>query len=326
MRHVGIVSVLVSAALLAGCGGGGSSVPAGSGTANGTGTSAVAGNPIATANLTIQYPTAFHQAQISTSGTARSTPKFVDPSAGNYLDVWVDGSHVVAPSIPNVVPGGNGTQTFSLPIYAATSHQIVAIESSGILNAVNSDILSVGESDISPSAFQPGDSFAVGLTMQMNVESVGFMTDNIGSNALTGNLYTITCIAPPTGPKGPIFPFAADHVGGFVTNGGLGSVTPIVTNWTSGVSNPSDSLAPTGNTQNPGYIVTFNNTSFTGVDITLNTLNPAYTVQQDVLTKGAGTVYPGLAFLNNNNQIPTFNTGGTISTTFLFTIHVHKSC
>ena len=107
-------------------------------------------------------------------------PAYVNPNIGNYLDVWVDGSHVIAPAagFPNVVASPDGTQTFTLPIYSTSSHNVVAIESDCALNTC--DLLALGEADIANGSFSPGDTFAVGLTMQMNVVYVGHTNPNQG--------------------------------------------------------------------------------------------------------------------------------------------------
>jgi len=313
MRQSSILSVLVAVALLAGCGGGGSSVP--TSPAAVTSTAAPSGNPIATANLTVKFPATFQQAAMSAS-SARLTPSYVNPGA-YFLDVFVDGQHVIAPATHNVVNSAQGTQTFTLPIYSTAGHQVVAIESNALLNT--GFIIALGEFDIPANSFSPGDTFAVGLTMQMSVQNVGFMTNTSGAGASITPNFSAGCPSPMPFTVGPLYPFAADVTGGFVTNAGLGSVTPTVTNWLSNSASPTSTLTTTANGQNQGYSVTFN--SDAGVQVDLSVLNPAYVIQQDVFNNQND--YPGIQSLYNGGHLSSLS---GITSTNNYVKNIQASC
>jgi hypothetical protein len=304
MRHV--LPALISAALLAGCGGGGSAVntagPMPAQAANGTSSNRT---PIATATLTLKFSPNFHTAKTAInrktgSGAARK-PAYVN-SNSNYLDIWVISGgtpvHVVNTfsSPPNVTGSADGSQTLSIPLFSAAASQIVAFEADQP-DGTPGNLLAVGEADIA--AIAPGSAPQIALTMSMNARNLGVMSDPDDANgdatvSSTYNTFNGTCVSPISSPR---YFFAADAENGFIDLAGAGGTSlPTVTTWTSQASNPIDTL-----TQGPGvngaYSANINNVNdlSLGIVINLSAVNPAYALANDALF-GLG-VYPGIDFM-----------------------------
>lgn len=311
MRRLASVAAAV---FLAGCGGGGSGsvAPAASPTTNNpttakapapkTGPTATPANAnrtaVATGNLTITFPAGFHHA--TSSSTARK-PAYVNPGPF-YLDVWVvngtNATHVVDSSGgSNVNSGNGGLQTLSVPLFSSGVNQIVAYETTNAFGSYN-ELLAIGEADIN--SVTAGSSPQITLTMQMNAQRIGVMSDpdDANNDAVTGSTYYsygAYCVTPFT--ISPLYFFAADLSGGFVDVGGVGGTTqPTVVNVVSDNPNYANTLG-----QSPGvggaYNVTVNDPSLSGVSVTLGATNPAYPIGYNVVSTGYpdGGSYPGLA-------------------------------
>ena len=168
------------------CGGGGSSAPSPSGAlptpgAKGTPAPAAANRTsVGTAQLVIKLPavvTAKNKTVHARNAAGQRSPAYVNPTPGNVLDIYVDGSLI--PNIDNAVGGNDsmyiqnttdGTQSVSLPLFSTSNNDIVVVEWDG--TAHNAE-LAVGETD--SGHFAPGSPLNVGLTMLMNARSVGVL-------------------------------------------------------------------------------------------------------------------------------------------------------
>lgn len=296
MLSRGLPTAVLFAVLLAGCGGGGSAASPVSPVT--TASAAPKGSPIATASLTLKLPAGFHTARIpaktGTSSTARR-PAYVNATTGKYLDVWVvnggAATHVIDSSGgSNVSVVGGGSQTLSIPLYSTSQNQIVAYERDQPYNNPG-NLLAIGETDFG--GITAGSAPQVALTMQMNAQYIGVMSDpdDLHTDATVGPKFASYNSVCSTGNSGSLYFFAADPTGGFVDAAGAGGVSlPTVTGW-------SADAGGTGNTFGQGAgvaaasSVTFNNVAG-GVTVRLTASNPAYTLVSGTLaTNGA---YPGL--------------------------------
>jgi len=307
LRHS--AAVITAALLLAGCGGGGgspSAVPAPAASSSGANGASTTQKPVAIASLTVKYSAHFHTAKIKTKGTSKNRrPAYVN-SGSNYLDVWVVNTssssavHVVnSNGGPNVNPSADGSQTFSIPLYSTNPNQIVAYESDEP-NGSYGDILSLGETDLG--SFTAGSAPTIGLTMLMNAQQIGVMSDpdNGNNDAQTYSpyySYNLICSTPAT--ISPLYFFTTDSEGGFVDLAGAGGVSlPTVKGWTSDISSPANALTQ-GSGVSGAYIVTINNGNLSdGVTVNLSATNPAYSPALDAAYSNGA--YPGLDYLYSN--------------------------
>ncbi len=175
-RALTIVAII---ALASGCSGGGTnSAPAPS--------TAAAPQVAGSTTLTIVYPSNFVRAAASAKSKA---PQYVNPTSTNYLDVYVNQQRV--PGTPphdtaQVTPGGNGTQTLTIPLY------------SGIGLAATNDILVV-ERDSGTTT--PGNLLAVGQTSYNNTTAGNLQTPQV---TMSMNVYTLAYSS--NGTSATVFP------------------------------------------------------------------------------------------------------------------------
>jgi hypothetical protein len=350
------VSALTIALLLSGCGGGGGSAPAPHAVA--TSTSAAAGaTPIATGKLTVKYPASFHTARLLSKAkfTSRSAgiraagklrPAYVNGSSGFFLDVWVDGVHVVAPSSGNILNTSDGTQTFSIPLFSTQAHQLVAIETDTGLSEGN--ILAIGELDIPANSFNAGDAPVFGLTMLMNAVGIGITTDPSNGSDATACISGTDCSGEtenyfqytssdfsicPSGTTPSLYVFTTDPLGGFVAQGGAGIGVPNLTSWNSLPVNGGSTLASSAGLVY-GYTITYNNAGGALI-MNLSATNPAIAIYNDIENSYGPHLYPGIAALvaanstvSNliNNSIGAFYTDAYNNGLFTMSIEVDASC
>ena len=240
-----LTALAAATALLAGCGGGGST---------GNVAPAAVTQPVAAASptpgaaavghgtLRVVFPTNYQRAKIASGKGAAATrrgPAYVSPN-GTILDVFVDGVlqynlDGVTPSDSATISGSNpdGTQTLTLPLYSTGTNDVVAMEWDTPYN----NILALGEAQTA--TFAPGSNVVIGLTMQMNVAYLGIATNTNGNNATTIPAPNPTPMVFYSGCNDPVvnspttntfFLFTADWLGGYVAsaNGYGGTVTPTI--------------------------------------------------------------------------------------------------
>lgn len=327
-----IAAVAACTLMVTGCGGG--STPSTTRAPSSVTTTAPhSGTPLATETLTIKYPATFHEAQIKSSSAmqsrkaavSRRTPAYINASPAPYqgqLEIFVDGTRIVD-ATPSPY-GDNGSQSFSLPIYATGSseHEIVAIETENGLDT-NSTILAIGETDVSTSSLAPGTSQALSLTMLQNTQYVGLMTDANDDNldALAffgtpansyGNFFSGSNYDCSTGGSTALYPFSADPAGGFAaplndgTNSGnsqfgTGGVTPpTLTSWAAVSTTSGDTISQISG----GYTITFNAANPTtdgGILMNFTVTSPALAIYNDV--ENSQGSYPGIEQLYANGTI-----------------------
>lgn len=262
-----VIALATVSALAAGCGGGGSSAvtlpqstpsaaPVPQGKAVGAGT------------LTIVFPPTFQRA--SKAGTARASaarraPAYVNPTNGNLIDVYVDGTlqynlDGVTPSDSATVSSGvDGTQTLSIPLYSTATNDIAIVEWDG----TKSNVLAVGEN--SSTAFSPGTAPVISVSLFMNVQGIALSTSSVGFSAspLTTNSSTSAFVG--CGPSSPatnnvFYLFATDASGGLIvpdtatTTGYGGSVLAGLSSQTPTVAGPIPTVI---RPYNGGYAISY---------------------------------------------------------------------
>lgn len=330
-------AAIAALAILAGCGGGGGgSVPKPASSPTAVAGSSNGRTPVATATLKVKFSAAFQTAKRAGSaatkapakaaaGTTRK-PAYVNSNA-NYLDVWVVGGgtavHVVDSSVggSNIAATADGSQTFSIPLYSYNNNQIVAFEADAPDGSFG-HLLAVGEADLA--TFAPGTAPQIGLTMLMNAQYIGIMSDpnNGNGDAQVGSPFLLpnSNICTSEDSSGSLYLFAADAGTGFVNLAGAGGTAqPAVTSWTSDTTAPSNTFAQ-GNGLGAAYTMTANNLNG-GVTLRVSAPNPAYALALDAAN--AGSTYPGAQFLRINGFDSYFNNyisnavgaGATVSTT-----------
>lgn len=352
-------ALAMAAALLAACGGGGSApgavLPKGAGGAATTGATggtptytaaSPSQRPVATATLTIKYPTSFHVASLAaaarspaphTSSHTRQ-PAYVNPD-GYDLDVFVVNnsnsgsiSHPVnQQSISN--GGGDSTQTLSIPLYSNAQQYIVAIESIGGVASEGRQILSIGEADLAASSFNPGDAPTIALTMQMNAENIGMTSDQSNASdavafpivsAPTPNIYNSwngSTTACSTGAGSPnLYYFATDSRGGFnliTEQAGTGGIPyPVLLGYQSDqLTNANTVTSSTAGGNGPNLSITFNaltGSNNTGVTFTFGITNPAAAIANAVSTAEQTAAQSGTAQLSAG-VTPVYSSSGTVT-------------
>lgn len=263
MRRKNVFVMLVAGALLAGCGGGGGQTTPTVKTS--APPSSPQGKPAGRGTLTIQFPGTFKRA--AKAGKTAQKPAYVNPTAGNLLDIYVDGTlqtnldGVTPTDSATVLGGGDGTQTLSIPLYSTATNDIAVVEwDSG--GPGGGYLLAAGENATTPS-FSPGTAPIIALSMLMNVQGIAISTSSSGSLAVqlsqSVNTFTVGCgVNPPT--SNLFFLFATDVSGGFVvpnapaTTGYGGSVQAVVSSSTPSITTPPvTSLI----SYNGGYGVTY---------------------------------------------------------------------
>jgi streptogramin lyase len=225
--------------------------------------------------LTLVYPVTYAKVVtgVRRSGAASKRPAYVNPTAGNLLDVYVGG--YLALNLDGVTPSDSGTvvtspdgsQTFSnVPIYSTIS-DIAVIE----WDSTHSSILAVGEN---PSvSFSPGTALNVALTLQMNATGFAISQYSDGSRATAFNAQNYSVGAP--GYPTNVYVYATDPLGGYTTAvpaTGYGGVPSNVT--VSGSATLGDS-SKIGAQPLGSYLVSYASMS-SGVAATASATNPAY--------------------------------------------------
>lgn len=359
-----LASLLTAAALIVGCGGGGggTATPSTSqtGGAASQGNSAAGKTPLGYTSVTVKFTPGLGHAKLAASAkapanaqraakarTATRRPAYLNGATTNYLDIWVvnPSSNQATKAVDsvgsggNVNPAGDGTQSFTVPLYSTDANDIVAIEYDADPSG-SPDLLAIGESDYG--GFNPGSTgFGSGgvaptpqagnypqlaLTMLMYVTYVGVMSDPNNGNGdavdtFAGGFMDFTnnnCCSNPI----PYFLFAADAAQSFVTmqtaatnpTTGIGGATvPTVTSWQSDSQNPQNVLQP-----NPvpsgilasfvsGYGVNFNTSCGTyGLTIQVGGVNPAAAILTDINYYGSSSsgTYPGAEYLYGHSNLP----------------------
>lgn len=331
-----VPALVATAALLAGCGGGGGSQPVAPSsvtapTSNGSATTNR--TAVATATLTIKFSPYFHHASAAQRAAAvkrrgaqmsarpkpaaaSRKPAYVNSSNNDFLDVWVVNGSSAYEAVNSGCCGnvnfesdnGDGSQTLSVPLYSTGGTEIVAFESDEP-DGDDGNLLAIGETDIA--SITPGSAPQINLTMAMNAAYLGIMSDPNDANddATPGNTTwgsvptqssttygTYNTFCSP-GQSDNLYFFAADADYDFVDNAGAGGVDfPTVSGWSSAVQNPANTLQQESGVDAP-YYINFNNLSG-GLNLNLIATNPAYPYAADAVNYiGA---YPGIDFLYNN--------------------------
>jgi hypothetical protein len=198
-------ALLCAGSLLAGCGGGTSSTTPKTGV-----TGPVTTQANATGTLTIKYPTGF--ATVRNGLSSKRHAAYVNPSAGNYINVIIDGTPT--PGSPYAVAATpDSTQTITVPFVSTNPKQVGAYEYDG-----GGEPLAVGITG--PNPISAGGTNAVTVTMQMDASRMGVTTDPAtGSDALLidndQGVATPFCLAGSSA----VYPFPADVSGGYVRPG-----------------------------------------------------------------------------------------------------------
>jgi hypothetical protein len=227
--RIALTLVAAGAALgLAACGGGGSSPstpiaalqsPKSTATAPPTLAKRAA---IGTATLTLVFPTILHNKSGSAVRARSKTPQFVDPTSGNTLDIWVDGTLVVdAFPIANT---SSGVQVpMAIPLYSANTNQIAAFEYEG----GNSTLLAIGESNLG--TFVSGTTPGVSLSLYQNATQLGIVDLPAEANpqSLGGTYLGLPLCSNGSPPPAQFGVFPEDALGNVVPNAGTGGIQPV---------------------------------------------------------------------------------------------------
>lgn len=259
-----VIALATVSALAAGCGGGGSnaapaplsapqSVPSAATVTQGT--------------LTIVFPPTFQRA--SAAGTTRAAatrraPAYVNPLAGNRIDIYVDGTlqynldGVTSSDSATVAATADGTQTLSIPLYSTATNDIAIVE----WDATKSNVLAVGEN--SSTTFNPGTAPVISVSLSMNVQNIAIANTAAGTLATLLPAYStgvklIGCASLPA-TNNTFYLFAADALGGLVaqntasTTGYGGTVVATLSSQTPSVTvQPVTTIRP----YNGGYAISY---------------------------------------------------------------------
>lgn len=282
-------AVACTLALLAGCGGGASSSTPEAGAAN---TAASLAN--ATGTLTIRYPAGF--ATVRNGLSSKRHAAYVNPTAGNTLDIAVNGNAV--PGSPFAVAAtADSTQTIgSVPFYSNLANGISVVEYDP-----NGDQLATALSTSNP--VSPGATTPITLTLQMNATRIGFTTDPAaGSDALllsAAGLPTPFCMSGSE----QAYAFPADPSNGFVLPGtpaGIGGIpSPVMTSQSTA---GSSKILP----EQIGMGVTFDGAydPITANFQVLDPVNGAYYYGSALLFRSANCAQPSVVNVNVSNFSP----------------------
>jgi len=294
-----------------------------------------------TATLTIQFPANYHHAmtharvgealpagakRVSTS--SKRTPKFIDPTAGDVLNITVSptsgGSYTVTPSggvavVPN---GSDNSQVFSVTIPAGSYYSATATETDSngttIATGTNNSTFTIG-------AGSSGNTLAV--TMDMIPAGIVLTTDIVaGGDAtlLTSDGSTAFCAFGT--PHQTIYAFTADDqagyvlpgtaAGGIVDNNGYSTVPVPQLN----SSDPSDASTIAASSFANAYIVTFVQPSSSTILGSFNAYSPGLQTSASgnfqLAGAGSSTCMPTGSFnpyyVSGSGQTSTLQiTGGT---------------
>ena len=216
-------------------------------------------------------------------------------------------SHVVDSSGgANVSPTADGSQTLSIPMLSSDNNQIVAFEQDVPDGQCCGNLLSVGEADLG--SFPAGTAPVIALTMLMNAQNIGVMSDpdNGNGDAQTYSpYYSQNTIVSAPAAFGPLYFFASDAEGGFVDLAGAGGISlPTLKSWTSDITGPANTLAQ-GPGISGGYTVSINNNNLCyGVTANLTAANPAWPVAYDAYYNQNS--FSGIDFLYQNGYDSNF--------------------
>lgn len=330
-----------AALVMASCGGGGSGSTPTALTAPAAPGSGAAPNSVSvppasarksygTTQLTLKLPTVFvgkkGQAVVSRkavkavslhNGKTASlrTPAYVNPSSGNLIDIFVDGSLVynLDGSTPNdsitVNPATpDGTQTVALPLFSNAANDVVVVEwdSQG---PPGNDMLAVGELYIG--TFQAG----VGanpppITLLMNLFGVGVLdlyTQNdpallnggswlgLGSGSENSCSVGIGNATPLAEAQFGLY--NADGLQMFVPVAGYGGTnTPTMT-----ASSDNGGTTRAGQTGIPGVYQVIWDTNCDGVTVTATTSNPAFAIEDTTFGSPGGSYGYYYCYYYNEN-------------------------
>ena len=192
-----------------------------------------------TAQLTIIFPTTItgKNATVHARSAANNRgPEYVNPTTGNVIDIYVDGTLVpdidglAGPTDSIKLQGSStGTQVVAIPLYSTKHNDIVVAEwTSGHVGE-----LAVGETDYG--TFAPGTPMNVSLTMFMNALSIGMLDVIKQADPVLlpgqGTYYyygvNASCGAPNAGVQSELGFYEADSLGQFVAVSGVGGTTPV---------------------------------------------------------------------------------------------------
>jgi hypothetical protein len=347
---VRIASVTVAAALVVGCGGGGTtpSTPKASATsAPASVGSPSSKTPLGYATLKVKYTQGLLHAKLVASTTKKPAavqrkgyapkttaavrrPAYLNGNTSNYLDIWVVSPGFAYKAVDSTGSGGNvapsevdGTQSFSVPLYAGDQNDVVAVEYDGD-PSLSPDLLAIGEADVGNFAGSegsvgfgqggptptpiPGSFPVIGLTMLMYVSQIGVMSDANNANT-DATAYAVGSVGNSFGNSfgTAFYLFGADATGAFLSpnnNGVGGSMVPSVLSWVSDVQAPANTLEPDPNgigVNSVGYSVSFNNSNG-GVTVQVGGNNPAAAILVDA-ENNAG-LYPGIDYIYKENDLP----------------------
>ena len=298
---VSIASLAATAMLMAGCGGGGGSAltsPVASHPAAAKATpppAAANRTPVGTASITINYPHVLHaksaQALVARSAKAKATarPQFVDPTSGNLIDVYVDGTF--EPNLDGMAGSNDslivqttttGQQTLVAPVYSTNLNDIVMIEYA----SDGSTVLALGETNVG--SFTAGSQINVSITLQMNVTGVGVVDIPNQSNpqlmsSTAGSSSYTECFSPQLYGFYP-----ADALGMLLTSSGVGGVSAPAISGTSengGTTTLAGSLA--------GVWTLTQDTNYDAFDAVATDTNPAWAIYNDVFNNTNNNYYYG---------------------------------
>ena len=307
-RAATTIAVAAAATVLAACGGGGSSAPAQPRVPTAIGTSAppaASRTSFGTANLTLALPrvlkTSSGKLVQARAGTGRGT-QYVNPTAGNLLDIYVDGSLI--PNIDGmtnpahsltIVTTSTGSQSTAVPLFASAQNEIVALE----WDSTGTQMLALGEANQAISL--AGATTNGALTMNMNVTGLGivdFPNENSPSPLNGGSWTGLACPNAPTSSEFGIY--TADLSGDFVPAAGYGGTTTPSVTWAPDSGTTSINVQP----QVPGILQVVWDGSCDGIMVTATASNPVNAILQDI-NNNYDTYYDDWQF----GETPTGNAG-----------------
>ena len=261
--------VLAAAFAMAGCGGGGGSVQP-KGTATAPPTSSAARAVIGRGTLTVQFPPSYRTAKSSVRNTGASKsrkPAYVNPTAGNLLDVYINGTLVtnldgITPShSATVAPSSDGTQSLTnVPLYS-TNTDVAVIE----WDSSDSLILAVGENPTI--SFTPGTAATLSVMMQMNATGFALTPNADGSS---GTVFGSSIATGSAGSPEIVYVYPVDPLGGFTAASGYGGYPSAIS-----VTGTSSDDSKIGLQPRPGYLLSYASLS-SSVSVTATAPNPAY--------------------------------------------------
>ena len=190
---------------------------------------------VATGSVKLVLPQALTAKNVPVVGskTKSRSPKYVNPTSGNLLDIYVDSTLIqnvdgqVGSAHSMYVPtGGDGTASLGVPLYSAGQNLIVAIE----WDPTGNYVLAIGETN--PTNIVAGSANAISLTLLMNARSIAIVSyPALGDvEVMNGQIYygdgNYQCPGSPSANGFRLFP--ADYEGVLVPVAGYGGTLPVV--------------------------------------------------------------------------------------------------